>query len=106
MATRKYLKFGLRADKNLADLTDSTTALGNCLNDITSVNDIDGTPTGFTVSDLSPLFVIADSDIDETFDYTRPAVPPYAFTRLKGTRAQATVIDSLGRQSTKLSNHN
>lgn len=102
MATRKYLKFGLRADKNLADLTDSTTALGNCLNDLTSVNDIDGTPTGFTVSDLGPLFVVADSDIDETFDYTRPAVPPYAFTRLKGTRAQATVIDSLGRQSTKV----
>lgn len=101
MATRKYLKFGLRADKNLADLTDPSTALANVINDLTSVNDIDGTPTGFVLADLDPLFVFADSDLDETYDYATPEIPPYAITRLKDTRLISDVTNVAGVSTTR-----
>lgn len=92
MATRKYLKFGLRADKNLADLTNPNTALANVLNDLSSEVDAEGVPTGFRVSDIAPLRAFTESDLDETYDYTTPEIPPYALTRLKGTRPEATII--------------
>jgi hypothetical protein len=53
MSTTKYLKFGARADKNLADLSDPTQALDNILDDISSRVSDDGTPLGFTSTDLS-----------------------------------------------------
>lgn len=102
MATRKYLKFGLRADKNLADLTDPSTALANVINDLTSVNNIDGTPSGFVLADLDPLFAFTDSDLDETYDYSDPDVPPYALTRLKDTRLISDVTNAAGISTTKV----
>ncbi len=93
MSSRKYRKFGLRADRALADLTDSGTALANVINDLTSVNDIDGNPTGFTLSDIEPLRIFSQSDLDETYDYTQPGVPPYALTDLKDTRPFIDIAD-------------
>jgi hypothetical protein len=51
----KYIKFGLRADRNLADLEDPGEALGNLLNDISTQVDDNGDRTGFTTSDLSAI---------------------------------------------------
>ena len=53
--TTKYLKFGLRADKNLSDLTNPDEALGNVLDDISAAVNEDGLKTGFTTTDISPL---------------------------------------------------
>jgi len=51
--TSKYIKFGLRADKNLADLTNPQQALSNLLDDISSALDENGIKSGFTVADIS-----------------------------------------------------
>ena len=53
--TTKYLKFGLRADKNLSDLTNPNTALTNILDNISNATDESGAKTGFTVEDVSPV---------------------------------------------------
>ena len=52
--TTKYLKFGLRADKNLEDLTNPNSALSNVLDDISGAIDENDDPTGFTVEDIRP----------------------------------------------------
>jgi hypothetical protein len=54
MAT-KYIKFGLRADKNLSDLENPSQALGNLLDNISTQLDENGDKTGFTTADLSPI---------------------------------------------------
>jgi len=54
MAT-KYIKFGLRADKNLSDLENPSQALGNLLDNISTQLDENGDKTGFTTTDLSPI---------------------------------------------------
>ena len=54
--TSKYIKFGLRADKNLADLENSTQALANVLDDNSSAI-VDNQLTGFTVADISPVYL-------------------------------------------------
>ena len=36
MANTKYLKFGLRADKNLSDIASATEALNNILDDLSA----------------------------------------------------------------------
>jgi hypothetical protein len=51
--TSKYIKFGLRADKNLVDLTNPQQALSNLLDDISSALDENGIKSGFTVADIS-----------------------------------------------------
>jgi hypothetical protein len=62
MAT-KYIKFGLRADRNLADLENPGEALSNLLNDISTQVDENGTPTGFTTSDLSPVLGLRNTGL-------------------------------------------
>ena len=52
--TTKYLKFGLRADKNLADLTNPNSALSNVLDNLSSALDENGASTGFSVDDIKP----------------------------------------------------
>ena len=49
----KYLKFGLRADKNLKDLTNPDSALSNVLDNISAALDENGAASGFTVDDIS-----------------------------------------------------
>jgi hypothetical protein len=51
--TSKYIKFGLRADKNLADLESPSQALANVLDNNSSALDENGNPSGFTVADIS-----------------------------------------------------
>ena len=55
--TSKYLKFGLRADKNLADVTSATASLSNLLDDISVQFDpSDSTIAyGFSSIDIAPL---------------------------------------------------
>ena len=52
--TTKYLKFGLRADKNLADLTNPNSALSNVLDNLSSALDENGASTGFSIDDIKP----------------------------------------------------
>lgn len=68
MSRNKYLKFGLRADKNLADLDNPKEALDNILNNISSATDADGNPLLFTSDDILPLVGIADTGIAERLD--------------------------------------
>ena len=49
----KYLKFGLRADKNLSDLSNPDIALSNVLDNISAALDENGVATGFSVDDIS-----------------------------------------------------
>jgi hypothetical protein len=58
----KYIKFGLRADRNLSDLEDPRLALSNLLNDISSVI-VDGAPAGFTTEDISPVFGLRNTGL-------------------------------------------
>jgi hypothetical protein len=52
---RKYTKFGLRADRNLSDLSDSDQGISNVLNDISvNLNEF-GQKTGFSLADIEPL---------------------------------------------------
>jgi hypothetical protein len=62
MAT-KYIKFGLRADKNLSDLENPGEALSNLLNNLSSQVDDNGLPTGFTTSDLAPLIGLRNTGL-------------------------------------------
>ena len=52
---KKYIKFGLRADKNLSDLSNSDLGISNILNDISSNLNKDGQKTGFGLEDIGPL---------------------------------------------------
>ena len=52
---KKYIKFGLRADKNLSDLSNSDLGISNILNDISSNLNTDGQKTGFGLEDIGPL---------------------------------------------------
>lgn len=80
---RKYLKFGLRADKNLADLTDRTSALNNVLDGLDKgIVDVFGTPVGFTVEDIVPLQALSSTDIDKTIP--SDGTIPEAWRWLKG----------------------
>jgi len=49
----KYLKFGLRADKNLSDLTNADSALSNVLDNVSAALDENGLASGFSVDDIS-----------------------------------------------------
>ena len=66
--TSKYIKFGLRADKNLADLTVPTTALANLLDDISlKVND-QNVSTGFLVQDIEPIKGLRNTGLSDFTD--------------------------------------
>ena len=56
----KYLKFGLRADKNLADIQNPKQALDNILDNISNITDEEGNKLNFTADDLLPLVGISD----------------------------------------------
>lgn len=63
MAETKYLKFGLRADRNLTDLTNAKNALDNILDNISNITDEEGNKLNFTADDLLPLVGIADGPL-------------------------------------------
>ena len=82
MATRKYLKFGLRADKNLSDMGDQSEGLGNLLNNLDrDVRDVHGDLVGFRIDDVVPLQQLSQTDIDRTSP--SPGAIPEAWTWLR-----------------------
>jgi len=68
MASRKYLKFGLRADKNLADLSDSTIAVDNILDNLASGSNIFGESYNFSSADISPIRQLSSTDLVDIID--------------------------------------
>lgn len=80
--TSKYIKFGLRADKNLADLTDSTQALANVLDDNSSALDEAGQKSGFTVADISPVIGLRNTGLS---DFTNADGQSTDLANLNGT---------------------
>lgn len=63
MAAGKYVRFGLRADKNLADLPNQNTALGNVLDDL--VVGVPFTPQDLKVIDDLQLTDVYATDLQE-----------------------------------------
>ena len=61
--TSKYIKFGLRADKNLADLESPNQALSNVLDDNSAALDENNNPAGFTVEDISPVIGLRNTGL-------------------------------------------
>ena len=80
--TSKYIKFGLRADKNLADLTDSTQALANVLDDNSAALDEAGQKSGFTVADISPVIGLRNTGLS---DFTNADGQSNDLANLNGT---------------------
>ena len=80
--TSKYIKFGLRADKNLADLTDSTQALANVLDDNSAALDEAGQKSGFTVADISPVIGLRNTGLS---DFTNEDGQSTDLANLNGT---------------------
>ena len=68
MAARKYLKFGLRADRNLADLSDSTLAVDNLLDNLASGSNVFGESYNFTSADISPIRQLSSTDLIDVVD--------------------------------------
>lgn len=89
MANRKYLKFGLRADKNLSDLDDKTEALNNILDDLSAALDENGDPLNFTANDLFPLIGLAQKGLATNVNTEGQ---PLELTDLAGSTAQATAV--------------
>lgn len=83
MASRKYIKFGLRADKNLADLNNPTTAIDNVLDDLSSGRNVLGENFSFSSGDILPLRSLMSTDIKDTVD-PRTRLPKI-FTDLEGS---------------------
>ena len=61
--TTKYIKFGLRADKNLSDLGNPSSALSNLLNDVSAQVDEFGSATGFTNTDIDPIIGLRNTGL-------------------------------------------
>ena len=87
--TSKYIKFGLRADKNLADLESSTQALANVLDDNSSALDENGQKTGFTVADISPVIGLRNTGLS---DFTNADGQSTDLADLNGTVVSFTNI--------------
>lgn len=68
MASRKYLKFGLRADRNLSDLSDSTIAVDNLLDNLASGSNIFGESYNFSSADISPIRQLSSTDLVDIID--------------------------------------
>jgi len=58
---KKYIKFGLRSDKNLFDLGNSDEGISNLLNDISVNLNEYGQKTGFSLADIEPLIGLRDT---------------------------------------------
>jgi len=78
MSNNKYIKLGLRSDKNLSDLSNSDQGISNLLNNISGNLDEFGQKTGFTLADIEPLIGLRTTGdlirnvIDETANgYTK-----------------------------------
>jgi len=78
MAQKKFNRFGLRRDLNLADLPDPRAAVNNLLNTPSLL----GTEKSFTIDDLDPIIGIANTDITVS-----------TFNGLRGITVEFTVID-------------
>ncbi len=81
---RKYLKFGLRADKNLSDLSDKTAALNNILNDIATSTDTEGSLLGFVKDDISALIGLSATGLGQDTALNEEGLP-VPLVRLAGT---------------------
>jgi len=58
---KKYIKFGLRSDRNLFDLSNSDEGISNLLNNISvNLNEYDQ-KTGFSLADIEPLIGLRDT---------------------------------------------
>ena len=95
MSTTKYLKFGARADKNLADLSDPTQALDNILDDISSRVSDDGTPLGFTSTDLSSIIGLRETSLADSVTESGQStfLIDLAGNTIQSTSASGTLID-------------
>lgn len=95
---RKYLKFGLRADNNLADLGDQSSALGNVLDNLDKgIVDVFGNPVGFRVEDVVPIQNLSQTDLDATVSSSGGI--PQAWTWLREEIKFETVADETGATS-------
>ncbi len=83
---RKYIKFGLRADKNLADLTDPGQAVDNLLDDQAIGSNKLGESFSFSSVDILPLRAFAGLDLKDTIDPSNEL--PKALTDLEGSIPQ------------------
>jgi hypothetical protein len=83
---RKYIKFGLRADKNLADLTDPGQAVDNLLDDQAIGSNKLGEAFTFSSIDILPLRSFAGLDLKDTIDPSNEL--PKALTDLEGSIPQ------------------
>lgn len=63
MANRRYIKFGLRADKNLIDLGNTAEAVDNLIDGLAVGSDTFGNPYRFTSVDLAPLRTLSSTDL-------------------------------------------
>ena len=91
MSRTKYLTFGLRADRNLSDLTNPTEALDNILNDISTELDADGNPLQFSSADLLPLVGIAETNLA---NQVNDAGQSTQLINLGGSTVQASLTDN------------
>ncbi len=80
---RKYIKFGLRADKNLADLNDPGQAVDNLLDDQAIGSNRLGEAFSFSSIDILPLRSFAGLDLKDTIDPSNAL--PKALTDLEGS---------------------
>jgi len=105
--TTKYLKFGLRADKNLSDLTNPDSALSNVLDNISSARDEDGDSTGFTIEDIRPVKGLRNTGLSDSVNDAGQSSDLLAlndsvvkFTVGVGTSLTTTTTDADGNVST------
>jgi len=87
----KYIKFGLRADRNLADLENPGEALGNLLNDISTQLDDNGDKTGFTTTDLIPLIGLRNTGLADNVTASGSSID---LASLNNSLVEYTPLDS------------
>lgn len=87
----KYLKFGARADLNLADLDNKTAALDNILNNLSTQLDADGNNLQFTSADLLPLVGISQTGLTQ---YLTETGQSSTLVQLAGNTVQTTTEES------------
>ena len=96
MSRTKYLTFGLRADRNLSDLTNPTEALDNILDDLSTELDPEGVPLSFTSSDILPLVGIAETNLS---NIVNEAGQSTQLIGLAGSTIQSTSTSNTAEQS-------
>ena len=85
--TSKYIKFGLRADKNLADLTSPSQALANVLDNNSAALDEFGNKSGFTITDISTTIGLRNTGLA---DFTNEAGQSSDLAGLNGSLVSFT----------------